>query len=224
MEKGYVYGLKCPIENKCRYVGQTVQSLSKRLYKHLYEIDKYNSYKNAWLKKLRRLDLLIDIEIFIIEECDVNQLSEREIFWIKEYRTIGYSLTNTTEGGDCGSLGHKHSDEAKKKISEAGKRQKGKKRTNETKDKISKSLIGKVGRNTGNSHSEETKKQISETKQGILSWNATPVLQLTKDDEIIREWVSATAASKELKLSQGNIWSVINGNRNKCGGYKWKLK
>lgn len=224
MNKGYIYGLKCPFENKCRYVGQTVQPLSKRLYKHLYEIDKHNTYKNAWLKKLRRLNLLIDIEIFIIEQCDINKINEREIFWIKEYKAMGYSLTNTTEGGDCGSLGYKHSNEAKTKISEAGKRQKGKKRTNDTKNKISESLKGKIGRNTGNKHSDETKKQISESKQGTISWNAKAILQLDKDDNMIKEWQSAKYAAQQLKLSQGNIWSVINGNRNKCGGYKWKLK
>jgi hypothetical protein len=101
---------------------------------------------------------------------------------------------------------------------------KGDKLSIETRKKISDSLIGQRGRNTGNKHSEETKKQISETKKGTLSWNATPILQLTKNNEVIKEWVSAHAAAKELKLSQGNICSVINGNRNKCGGYKWKLK
>jgi hypothetical protein len=100
---------------------------------------------------------------------------------------------------------------------------KGDKLSIDTRKKISESLIGNTRRKNCK-HSEETKKQISETKKGTLSWNATPVLQLSKDGELIKEWVSATAAAKELGLSQGNIWTVINGGRNTCGGYKWKLK
>jgi hypothetical protein len=50
------------------------------------------------------------------------------------------------------------------------------------------------------------------------------VLQLTKDGKTVKEWVNATTASKQLKLSQGNICAVIRGERETCGGYKWKLK
>ncbi|NIQ16267.1 MAG: hypothetical protein GTO02_18310, partial [Candidatus Dadabacteria bacterium] len=88
---------------------------------------------------------------------------------------------------------------------------------------ISKSLIGNT-RHKGHKHSEETKKQISESKKGTVSWNAQSVLQLDKEDNIINEWRSASDAAKNLGLSQGNIWSVINGDRNTCGGFKWKLK
>jgi hypothetical protein len=46
---------------------------------------------------------------------------------------------------------------------------------------------------------------------------------------VVGDWVVptrayATAAAKGLNLSQGNIWTVINGGRNTCGGYKWVLK
>ena len=100
---------------------------------------------------------------------------------------------------------------------------KGSKLSNETKKKISNSLIGKRGRNTGNKHSNETKNKISESKKGIVSWNAKPIIQLSKEGEKIKEWRSAKYAAEKLKLSQGNIWSVINGNRKTCGGFKWKL-
>ena len=129
-----------------------------------------------------------------------------------------------TIGGDVGSLGCKHTDEAKRKISEAGKRLKGIKRSDETRKKISDSLRGKKGRNTGNKHSEKTKRQISESKKDTLSWNAQPILQLDREGNIINEWRSATYAAKKLGLNQGNIWSVINGDRNTCGGFKWEIK
>jgi group I intron endonuclease len=57
-------------------------------------------------------------DVIIIEKCDINTMDEKEIYWIKFYKsfTDGYNLT---EGGD----GHMH--------------------TQETKDKIKKSLTGK---------------------------------------------------------------------------------
>lgn len=222
MRKGYIYKLICPISGECRYVGKTVQTLNKRLYKHKYNKRRNPSHKNSWLIQLEGKGLLDELKIELIEECDVSVLNNREIFWIAKLRGDGYKLTNMTEGGEVGSLGCKHTDEAKGKISEAGKRLKGIKRSEETRNKISDSLRGKKGRNTGNTHSEETKKRISETKKGTVSWNAQPVLQLDKEGNIINEWRSASDAAKNLGLSQGNIWSVINGDRNTCGNFKWK--
>ncbi len=224
MEKGYIYKLIDPTNNECRYIGKTIQKLKVRLYRHLNDIDKSISHKNSWLIGLRDKGLLNDVKIEILEECDLYILNEREVFWISEFKNNGHKLTNLTIGGDVGSMGHKHSDEAKRKISEVSKKMdRSHMRTKEFRDKISKSLIGN-NRHKGSKHSEETKKKISESKKGTVSWNAQSVLQLDKEGKVIKEWRSAKYAAEHLGLSQGNIWSVINGNRNKCGGYKWKLK
>ena len=224
MKIGYVYKLMDPINNECRYVGITTQKISVRLYRHLRDVLRYKNHKNSWLLGLKNKGLLDKVRIEIIEECDYSVLKEREVFWINEFKTKGCRLTNMTIGGDVGSLGCKHTDEAKRKISEAGKRLKGIKRSDETRKKISDSLRGKKGRNTGNKHSEKTKRQISESKKDTLSWNAQPILQLDREGNIINEWRSATYAAKKLGLNQGNIWSVINGDRNTCGGFKWEIK
>ena len=125
-----------------------------------------------------------------------------------------------TNGGE-GFSGLKKTEQHKKNLSLANL---GKKHGNSTREKISESLRGKPGRNKGNKHSVETKNKISQTKKGTISWNALAILQLDKEGKFIKEWVSATAAAKELKLSSGNIWSVAHGNRKTCGGYLWKLK
>lgn len=222
MKTGFIYKLICPTSGEVRYVGKTVQSLTKRLYKHQYERSRNPSKKNSWLIGLEKLGLLFDVKIELVEECGIDKLNEREIFWIKFFKDSGCKLTNMTEGGDVGSLGHKHSQEAIEKIKKRAKEPRAK-MSDEGKKNISKSLVGNL-RHKGYKHNEETKKQISEIKKGTLSWNATPVLQLTKDGELVKEWVSSHAAAKELGLSQGNIWTVINGGRNTCGGYKWRLK
>jgi len=202
------------------YIGK---GCKERCNDHIFDCKlKTSTFKNNKIKKILSLGLtpiilkvsenLFEIDAFEIEKKLIQVIGRRDL--------KKGPLTNLTDGGE-GFSGLIKSDLHRQRLSESNL---GKKLSEETKRKISLSLIGKIGRNTGNKHSEETKKQISETKKGTLSWNATPVLQLTKDGELVKEWVSATAAAKELDLSQGNIWTAINGGRNTCGGFKWKIK
>lgn len=69
-------------------------------------------------------------------------------------------------------IGKKRSDETKRKMSESmiGKNV-GKKHTEETKQKMSKSRIGEGNGMFGKNHTEETKRKISESKKGKIPWN-----------------------------------------------------
>jgi group I intron endonuclease len=110
------------------------------------------------------------LEIRLIEEVDVDVLGQREAFWIKTYRDQGYDLVNVAPGGSTGSLGYRHTSDAKKKISVSGQSRKGKKASDETRRKISLSLIGNQ-RRLGKSHSDETKQKIALSKSGTVPWN-----------------------------------------------------
>ena len=55
-------------------------------------------------------------------------------------------------------------------------------------------------------------------------YNNTPVLQLSMNGEFIKEWRSISFAARSLKLSSGNIGSVLKGTRRSCGGFKWQYK
>lgn len=207
-------------DNEPFYVGK---GHGNRCTEHFYKskLDK-NLFKNNKIKKLLELGIkplilkisnnIFEIDAFELEKKLIKIIGRRDL-------KLG-PLTNLTDGGE-GIVGLIRTKEHRQKL---GLSNKGRKLSEEAKKKISDSLIGKIGRNTGNKHTEKTKKQISETKKGTLSWNATPVLQLTKDNILIKEWVSSTNAAKKLNLSQGNICSVINGKRKSCGGFKWKLK
>lgn len=89
-------------------------------------------------------------------ECDDESMALRmENCAILILRALGADLTNVTEGGD-GSVGLKHTPEARQKMSES---QKGKTLSEEHRRKISKS-------NTGAVFSEQRKKKISEKATG----------------------------------------------------------
>ena len=104
---GYIYGLICPIINEIRYVGMTTKSLYERKRGHINKFKKNingkKSHKEAWFKSLYNINILNDIKIIEIEECDNDILYDREKFWIEKYINDGYKLTNLKDGGNNSS-------------------------------------------------------------------------------------------------------------------------
>ena len=97
-----IYELVDPRSNEVRYVGLTKFNLSKRLKEH---VDKSKCKKrllhvNYWINSV--LDNGLFPEIRLIEKTDDNL---RECYWISEYRSRGYKLTNLTDGGEFGVRG-----------------------------------------------------------------------------------------------------------------------
>lgn len=99
----------------------------------------------------------------VVEECDVDQLNVRERHWQDFYDVLsegGLNCMLTSVEGRAGG----HSEESKRKISEARKKQpifnKGVKKSEETKKKMSEAQKGRK-------LSEETRKKMSEAKKGV---------------------------------------------------------
>jgi Uri superfamily endonuclease len=104
-----LYSLNNPITNEIRYIGQTTQSLSNRLKKHLR--DKSKTHKTNWIVSLKNQQLAPTIHLIQIlyskQECN-----NAEILLIASTP----NLTNSTKGGE-GSIGFKHSKESISKMS-----------------------------------------------------------------------------------------------------------
>jgi hypothetical protein len=87
----------------------------------------------------------------------------------------------------------------------------------QTKKFIPKKRIGTKG-HKGCKHSEESK-----LKNKLA--HAKPIMQFTKDDIFVKEWICATDAAKELGYkSQSKISDCCRGFRNQYMGFKWKYK
>lgn len=101
--KGYIYGLKDPIKNEIRYIGQTTIKPSYRYRHHLWESKNTKdgkTRKNNWILKLLRLNKLP--ELIILEEfTDISSkdLDLKEIKWISFFKNQGNILVNSTNGG-----------------------------------------------------------------------------------------------------------------------------
>ncbi len=171
-----VYILSDPRTDQIRYVGKTTGSLQKRLKQHLSASSlRWKSHKNHWVKELTVLGLRP-----LIEEAEVfdsqKAMDEGEKFYISYFKSLGFKLTNSTDGGEGLSPGFKHTAETKTKMqaSHAGKKKapfsaEHKRNiaiararqvcTSETRAKMS-------AAHTGKKHSEDTKAKMSRAALG----------------------------------------------------------
>lgn len=155
--------------NHKKYVGMTKFSLEERFLQH----SKKGFLLTEAIKKYGEQKFSIEL----IEEVEsAERAYELEIFYIREYNTKAPNGYNLTDGGD-GIFGWQSTDEYRQECSERVKKlhknQKigmyGKNHTEETKQKMSKSLKGNQNC-LGRVLSEETKSKISLSHKGkILS-------------------------------------------------------
>jgi group I intron endonuclease len=168
----------------------------------------------------------------IIEVCDVGELILREQFYMDKHGsyTNGY---NCTPIAGSTMLGRTHTDETKKKMSEASlgvKKTKearknmsiaSKKRTekgpimiysDERNKKISDALMGRK-------LSDEHRKKISENRKGV---GFKSIVQYTKDGTFVKIWDSVTECSLVLGLDNSSVSKVLKGKLKTTGNYKFK--
>jgi len=240
MEKIFIYGIyDINYPNKIRYVGKTKKNIEQRLKQHVY-LSKKNIRRpiNLWLKKL--LDEGSYPKIKILEETNDKEWAKKEMFWIKKLKKNN-NLLNLTDGGES-NLNYIHSQETRKKISEnnmgkhsywKGKKFSeehklkigisgtGKKRTEDTKKNISKSLLGKK-------LSEEHKLKLSNnsTLKGKPAKNNKKVKKICLITKTVLEtYPSLEVAAKNNNIkSKGNIVMVCKGKKNQCGGFFWEYE
>ena len=114
------------------------------------------------------------------------------------------------------------SEETRKKMSEAQTGEKnpwyGKHLSEEHKKKLSEAQIGEKSHWFGKHHSEESKKKIRENNP------SKPVLQFSKDGELIAEYPSAREAERQIGCKSESICRCCKGKQKSTGGYIWKYK
>lgn len=154
----------------------------------------------------------------IVTYClDKETLDAAETYWIKATRSnereFGYNLKS---GGSRG----KHSEETRKKMSDAHK---GMKSTEESKKKMSISKKGNKNHNYGKSMSEETKLKVSKTLFGKNRGNKHPNFKGTivatniETGEIIE--LNGGIDIYEKGFSQSKVTLCIQGKRKSHKGY-----
>lgn len=207
------------LTNNKIYIGQTINSLKSRISQHYGDSKRHNyRFCNA-LNKYNKNDFVWEI----IEKCNsIEELNEREQFWIKYYdstnKNIGYNLTTgglsytrnketllkmskSLKGRPSSFLGHHHTQEVKNRLSII---QKNVPLSKEHKLKISINLKGKTVKNIiGKKFSRLT--VIKDTGKRYLRKNRT-------NGEVI--WLCKCDCGNETEVVSCNL---TRENTKSCG-------
>lgn len=182
--KPAIYLIFC-LGNQKSYVGQS-RSVKKRIAVHKANLRNgrhTNPYlQSAFTKYGKNLFTFTILEY--PEDASPENLTIREQYWIDFFDSMNRDKGfNMKEAGSAGilceesrrkistsNIGKKHTDEARKKISEAGKGRPGtttgKKITEEHKRSISQANLGRTSPMLGREHTEETKQKMSASGKG----------------------------------------------------------
>ena len=220
-----IYGIKNKINN-CIYVGKTGMNFGDRWDSHrslLRNNKHFNPYlQNAWNKYGEE-----NFEFVIVEECTIEELDNKEIYYIKFYREQNLSY-NLADGGEGGCFLGKHlSEETKRKIGEKNRiNMMGRKASEETKQKMSQSQKeryknwtnedrqswGRLSSETASGYtwSDESKKKMIGNKNG-----ATHTVDEIK--EIRRLYEVENKSCREIadifSLSRPYIYNIVTYRR-----------
>jgi len=213
MRKNAVHGIYCfeNIINDKKYIGQTID-LNSRIKDHCRKLRKNEEdciiLQYAWNKYGEE-----NFKWYIIEICEIELLSNKEIYWIKELHShVTENGYNISWGGDSPMLGQKMSEESRQKISKANK---GQKRTEEQRKRISDNIIHRFGEDSSNWNRrwpEEKRKQASERMKGEKhpNWG-------NERSEETRNNISLSKTGKKYINNSSNYVGVC---WHKCSG-KW---
>lgn len=106
-----IYGLESTKNNTIEYIGYTQKPLSKRLYEHISESKRKKTYKDKWIQN--NISNFYNINIVELDSADnILELKQKEIHYIKLFKSFGAKLKNGTSGGD-GVFGYKQTQEQK---------------------------------------------------------------------------------------------------------------
>ncbi len=85
---GVIYTLRDPRDYAVRYVGRSV-AIDRRYYAHLFYARRgpLNNYCSKWVRVL--LDLGLRPVLDVLETCEADHLSDREVWWIQRLRSEG---------------------------------------------------------------------------------------------------------------------------------------
>lgn len=184
-----IYALTDPRTNLVRYIGKSTTGLKRpRFCATPSRLARERTHKANWIRGLISSGLRFGVDV--LEEFErASDLDWAEKYWIAQARSLGWPLTNLTDGGE--GAGHPVSPETRAKIAAAnvgksvsaetrakiGAATRGRRASNETRLRISMALIGRSPsaetraklslRNKGKVIPDETRARIAASRVGM---------------------------------------------------------
>lgn len=213
------------IENKLNgkvYIGQSI-NIEARWKRHVSDSSNHLiNEQSAVIHKAINKYGLENFSFVVLEECNIEELDEREIYWISYYNSY-YNGYNCTKGGS------RNTDHFKKKvycydvngifIEEFESVNEAAEKLNILPLSISNCCLGKTKSSHNLQFSYENKKK--EPLEQVLGC-AKRVGQFTKSGELIMTYPSASAAARAMNLTKYSIADCCRGRQKTSAGYIWK--
>lgn len=95
--KGKIYKIYNDINHKL-YIGKTLTTIEERFKQHCHDRSRRQYEKRPLYNAMNKYGIE-NFHIELIEECEIELLSQRECYWIEYYNTY-YNGYNATKGGD----------------------------------------------------------------------------------------------------------------------------
>lgn len=227
-----IYKYENLINHKC-YIGQSTR-IERRINEHncIPYCPNSKDYNAAIHQAIRKYGLE-NFSIEILEECNPEELNEKEKFYIKKYNSYSCGY-NQNEGGDqtkyLGKIIHIY-DLAGKYLTTVQGVQAAMDFTGYGDTSIRMACRGTRTRcgpyqmkYDGDSRLiQEHPDNKYQIKKKIFN-KAEPLLQISLDGKIIKEWPSSREASRQTGINNSQISKVVNGKGKTAGGYIWKRK
>lgn len=202
--KNCIYKLTSPIGKI--YIGQC-KDFEKRKKQHKWLSSKGSSLINKAIKKYGIDNFNVEF-LYFQDEYNHSLLNEKEKYFIKQHRSTdpkkGYNICTGGEGRQ-GPLSVR------------------------TRQKMSKSKVGKPSNRKGTRTSLKTRIQMSTShskphsdyqKRRISEGLSIPIEQYSLDGQLIKTWKSAKQAILQTQIK--TVRDVLHGRQKTGGGFIWK--
>lgn len=140
----------------------------------------------------------------IQEECSLEEINDREIYWINTFNCIKEGL-NLKQGGEGGN----HHPETILKMRNT---------------KLNKKQPWSIPQATIMGKANKGKIRTEEFKNNVRLNNSKPILQYDKQGNFIKEWECGYDAARFLGKQNSAISECCYGKRKTAYGYIWKFK
>ena len=216
------------------YIGSS-NNLPKRKREHFWALSE-NVHNNSYLQNAYNKHGAGSFRFSVVEDItDEGCLLVREQYYIDSLkvcdRAIGYNINEYATGG--GLKGENNPNYGKPMTSKQKEKIRaslmGHKHTEETKRKISERRKNKYGGSNhylyGKTLSEERKRQHSVRMKGLMvganNPSARAVVQLSPNGEYINLFNTIKEACESVKVQKSNLCKCCRGQYKTTGGFKW---
>lgn len=236
--KYYIYTLAHPITNEIRYIGKT-NNIHRRYLGHLN--DKSKAHRNCWIKSLLNNNLFPVIEI-LDEFSNEDDCYDAEIYWISQFKTWGFRLTNLHNGGRGRGEYTIENIKSKDKVEWVLSIKNYLLNTEKTIKEIAEihnckpstiqnikygawsKITGFKGKRKWTRKESVLNRQKALTSSGLYDRLSTKVMQYDLDMNFIKEFNSISEAARKTNTNRTSLSQCLNDKLKSANKFIWKRK